>query len=365
MAPQAVTVSFRLGGEDGVSVEARKWAAALRDLGFETRRVAGEIDGDAEPGDVVLPDLAIDAPSPEPITDDELRRAIDGADVVIVENLCSLPLNVEAARAVARVAGEHTGRVCFRHHDLPWQRRQLAPLEAEFPPRVRGALHATINLRSRRELHARGYADAVTVHNYFDLDPELGDRAATRKEFGFDDDDFVLFQPARAIERKNVPGALRFAQQLQALSPGLPLHLWISGPAEDGYAPVLDRLVERASIPITMGRAAVVADAYAAADLVVFPSTWEGFGNPVIESIAHRRVCVAYPYPVLAELVAAGIRVFSTQQPETVVKFLAEKPAVRERYFEANVSRARVSYSIADLPAAIDEVFSAHGWIAW
>ena len=41
MAPQAVTISFRLGGDDGVSVEARKWAAALRELGFETRRVAG------------------------------------------------------------------------------------------------------------------------------------------------------------------------------------------------------------------------------------------------------------------------------------------------------------------------------------
>ncbi len=364
MAPQAVTVSFRLGGEDGVSVEARKWGKALRDIGFETRRVAGEIDGDAERGDVVLPGLAIDAAGQGPV-DVALRRALEGADVVIVENLCSLPLNVEAARAVARVVGEHSGRVCFRHHDLPWQRRQLAPLESEFPPRVAGALHATINLRSRRELHARGYDDAVTVHNYFDLDPQRGDRTATRKEFGFGDDDFVLFQPARAIERKNVPGALRFAQQFQALAPRLSLQLWISGPAEDGYAPVFERLVERANLPVTVGRARVAADAYSAADLVVFPSTWEGFGNPVIESIAHRRACVAYPYPVLAELAAAGIRVFSTPQPETVVKFLEEKTPVRERYFEANVSRARVSYSIADLPAAIDEVFAAHGWIAW
>ena len=69
----------------------------------------------------------------------------------------------------------------------------------------------------------------------------------------------------------------------------------------------------------------------------MFPSTWEGFGNPVIESIAYRRACAAYPYPVLAEIVAAGIRVFSTQQPDTVAKFLAEPAAVRERYFDANV----------------------------
>ena len=94
---------------------------------------------------------------------------------------------------------------------------------------------------------------------------------------------------------------------------------------------------------------------------MVYPSTWEGFGNPIVESIAHRRACAAFPYPVLAELVAAGVRVFSTQQPDAVVKFLADQPAVRERYF----SRARVSYSIADLPAAIDEAFAAHGWVSW
>jgi glycosyltransferase involved in cell wall biosynthesis len=363
MAPQAVTVSFRLGGDDGVSVEARKWAWALRELGFDCRRVAGLVEGEIEPDDVVIPGLAI-SPA-EPVADNTLRRALDGADLVIVDNVCSLPLNADAARAVARVVREHPGRVCFRHHDLPWQRRNLQHLEAEFPPRVEGALHATINLRSRRELHALGYADAVTVHNYFDLDPPARDRAAARKQFGFVDDDFVLFQPARAIERKNVPGALRFAQELHGLAPNLPLRLWISGPAEDGYAPVLERIIDRSRIPITVGRARSAADAYAAADLVVFPSTWEGFGNPVVESIAFRRACAAYPYPVLAEIVAAGVRVFSTQQPDAVARFLGEQPEVRDRYFDANIGRARLSFSLSDLPGAINEAFAGHGWIAW
>jgi glycosyltransferase involved in cell wall biosynthesis len=205
----------------------------------------------------------------------------------------------------------------------------------------------------------------VTVHNYFDLDPPNEDRDATRREFGFGADDFVLFQPARAIERKNVPGALRFARQLHAIAPALELKLWVSGPAEDGYAPVLERVIERAQIPMTIGRASTAGSAYAASDLVVYPSTWEGFGNPVVEAIAYRRACAAYPYPVLAELVAAGIRVFSTQQPDAIAKFLAEPPVVRERYFDANISRARVSFSLDDLPAAIEETFAAHGWIAW
>src|SRR3954447_20436782 len=363
MGRQAVTISFRLGGDDGVSVEARKWQWALRALGFETRRVAGAIEDDGQPDDVVLPALAIDAT--EPLDPQALGDAIGGADLLVVDNVCSLPLNADAARTVAQAAANHRGRVLLRHHDLPWQRRNLRHLEAEFPPRLDGALHATVNLRSRRELQARGYEDVTTIHNYFDLTPLLGDRATTRKAFGFTDDDFVLFQPARAIERKNVPGGLRFARSLGERAPDRSLRYWLSGPAEDGYAPTLARIIDRSPVPITLGRAEVAADAYAAADVVVFSSTWEGFGNPIIESIGARRACAAFPYPVLAELLASGVRVFSTEQPNLLVRFLDEPDEVRDRYFDVNVHRAALSFALVDLPSAIDEAFTAHGWLAW
>ena len=359
MAPQAVVVSFRLGGADGVAVEAHKWAWALGELGYDVRRVAGAIEDDGQPNDIVLPGLAMDAADVDPAA---ITTALDGADLVIVENLCSLPLNVDAAHAVTRAVSEHHGRVLLRHHDLPWQRRHLAHLATELPPHVKRALHATINLRSRRELEARGFTGATTVHNYFDLDPPPGDRAATRAQFGFGDDEFVVLQPSRAIERKNVPGAVRLASYLGRRAAERPVHLWIAGPAEDGYADTLARVIERSDVPVTVGRTARVADAYAACDLVVFPSTWEGFGNPVIESIAARRACAAFPYPVLAEIVAAGVRCFSTEQPDVLARFLAEPEPRRETYFDVNLRRARLSFSLTDLPAAIEQAFVAHGW---
>lgn len=362
VSPQAVTLSFRLGGADGVAVEARKWAAALADLGYATRRIAGAIEDGGAPDDVVLPGLAIGAPAAPSIA--ELAEALDGADLVIVDNLCSLPLNPDAADAVARATEAHGGRICFRHHDLPWQRRHLAHLEDRFPPRIDSALHATINLRSRRELEARGYERAVTVHNYFDLDPALGDRAATRRALGFADDDLVCFHPARAIERKNVPGGLRFASRLATLVGDRPVRYWLSGPAEDGYGPTLDRLLAATDVPVTMGRV-TVADGYAASDLVVFPSTWEGFGNPIIESIAHRRPCAAAPYPVLAEILATGIRTLSTEHPEQVARFLARSPAEQEHALAVNRRRAGFSFDIAELPAAIDAAFRRVGWTTW
>src|SRR5215510_10947895 len=111
VAPEAVVVSFRLGGADGVAVEARKWDRALGELGFEVRRVAGAIEDAGQPDDTVLPGLAINTAEHRAVDEDAIAAALRGADLVVVDNLCSLPLNPEAAAAVARVAAAHRGRV--------------------------------------------------------------------------------------------------------------------------------------------------------------------------------------------------------------------------------------------------------------
>ncbi len=101
MAPQAAVVSYRLGGNDGVSVEARKWAWALGELGFEVRRVAGAIEDGGRADDVVVPGLTIaPAASPDP---NLLAGAIAGADLVIVDNIASLPAEPAKRRTRCRV----------------------------------------------------------------------------------------------------------------------------------------------------------------------------------------------------------------------------------------------------------------------
>jgi glycosyltransferase involved in cell wall biosynthesis len=268
------------------------------------------------------------------------------------------------ARVLGEVAAHGDARVLLRHHDLPWQRRHLRDLAAEFPPRIPGALHVTINLRSRRELIARGYELVATVHNHFDLDAPLGDRNATRAALDFGDDDIVCFQPTRAIERKNVPGGVRFVTALRArmarLQPAKHVRYWLTGPAEDGYGPTLERVLARSPVPVTLGRAPSPADGYAASDLVLFPSTWEGFGNPVIESVWARRPLVVFPYPVLAEIQACGLEFFSTDDVDEVARFLVHPNAA---YLDRQLRRARVSFSLEMLPAAIDAAFAVAGWL--
>ena len=81
----------------------------------------------------------------------EVEEACASADLVVVENLCSLPLNPPAA---AVVAGVCAGRpALFHHHDLPWQRPHFAHLPP--PPDDPAWTHVTINELSRLELAAR------------------------------------------------------------------------------------------------------------------------------------------------------------------------------------------------------------------
>src|SRR5688500_3931781 len=123
--PSATFVSFRLGGTDGVSVVAATWAGLLESAGWAVRTVAG-----GGPVDHLLPGLGWPATAPPP-TGAELTAALDGVDVVIVENLCSLPLNPEATEAVAAAL---RGRpAVLHHHDLPWQRERFAHV-LHWPP---------------------------------------------------------------------------------------------------------------------------------------------------------------------------------------------------------------------------------------
>ncbi len=224
-----------------------------------------------------------------------------------------------------------------------------AVLPPGIPPRRDHSLHVTINEHSREELVHRGF-EALTIRNAFDLAPHPGDRQATRTSFGFAPDDLVLVQPNRAIPRKNVPGAIAFADALATILSDRAVHLWITGPAEDGYDDVFARLVAESPVPITVGRAPTAADAYAAADLVVFPSTWEGFGNPVIESIAHRRPIAVGTYPVLEELRAFGVKLLSIDDPEGAAQWLRSPDL---EVLDTNVEVVRPHCSLDDLPQRI------------
>lgn len=340
-------VSYRLGGRDGVSVEAAKWAWAARRLGLEVLTIAGEGAADR-----LVPGLAWGHSGGPPAG--EVNQALDGIDVVVVENLCSLPLNPCAGAAVAAAL---RGRpAILRHHDLPWQRPQLAHLGP--PPHDPAWVHVCINDLSRRQLAEHGIP-AVTIYNHFDTDASPGRRLGTRAVLGVAPGRPLVLQPTRAIPRKNVAGGIAVAE-------AVPGDYWLTGPAEEGYDKELDLLLARAGVPVHRLAAhapgpdalepgpgapgpewVTMADAYAACDAVVLPSTWEGFGNPALESAVYGRPLAIGRYPVASELARFGFRWFSVEEPSALRAYLAHPEA---GLADHNLAVARRHFSLADLP---------------
>jgi len=345
--PTAAFLSFRLGGSDGVAVEAAKWQGAMARLGFTTFTVAGE-----GPVDRLLPGLAIGADDPPLRT--ELDSVLAPADLVVVENLCSLPLNPAAATGVAAALA---GRpAVLHHHDLPWQRRPF--VHHPPPPTDPRWRHVTINELSRRQLANRGLA-ATTVYNAFEVGdavpgpgpPRAGDdpgaRDRVRGELGVGPRERLVLQPTRAIPRKNVAGGMEVASRLDAA-------YWLLGPAEDGYGPELDALVAAAGCRILLGPPGdrlPVHLAYQACDVVTLPSTWEGFGNPTIESVVHRRPLAIGPYPVATELAAFGFDWFGLDETDRLAAWLE---APDPRLLDRNLTVAATHFSLRHLPERIE-----------
>jgi glycosyltransferase involved in cell wall biosynthesis len=157
--------------------------------------------------------------------------------------------------------------------------------------------------------------------------------------------------PSRALPRKNVEGALALCEALDAV-------FWLLGPAEDGYEATLEQLIRAANVDVRRGLpgGSDVHDAYAACDLVVMPSTWEGFGNPVLESVTHRRPLALYPYPVACEIIDYGFRFFDLGDAVAIKSFL-ENPDYE--MYAHNVAIAVEHFNVASLPTRLNSLLDS------
>ncbi len=341
--PVCAFVSFRLGLTDGVSVVAQHWKDAVTTLGFDSFTVAGE-----GPVDRTVAGLEIGAAVPPDV--DAVREALADADLIVVENLCSIPLNLAAAHAVAEVC---RGRpTVMHHHDPPCQRTHCAHL-TELPVDDPAWRHVVINELTRHEFADRGL-HATRIYNGFPTRTMVGTAPHIRAELDIATDEIVLAHPVRAIPRKDVPTALAMTEAIGGT-------YWLWGPAEDGYDDELATMLAAARCRVIHGAPDVEPiELYRAATAVLFPSTWEGFGNPPVEAALHGLPAAVGPYPVADELRALGFRWFPTDDHRPLQAHLANPDLA---LIEHNRRIAHDHLSLDAMTDAIRALFTEAGWL--
>lgn len=333
-------VGTRFSGTDGVSLEAAKLAGILEEQGHGVGWFAGELGDRFRPGVAYPPahfrhavNLRLEAgcfgagpPAPGTVRTlrertEELKAALrrflreHQVDVMVVQNALCLPMQIPLGLAVAETLAETGLPAVAHHHDFAWERERFQRprlpelLHAAFPPALASLRHVVIQSAAQQELARRRGIAATVLPNVMDFEggPEPGDASAFRAAAGLAGDDLVLLQPTRVVPRKGIETTLRLAHQLADPQvkvvvshhdgdEGYAYGRWLRQEAERlgvdlRFAPV------RAEQEADQGRP-TLADAYAAADLVCYPSRYEGFGNALLEAFWHRRPVLVNRYPV-------------------------------------------------------------------
>ena len=194
-----------------------------------------------------------------------------------------------------------------QHYGLGWLKRPVMGYLKRFHNQSRATLVPSQSLR--RDLEAAGYRNVEVIAR--GVDAELFDPArrdlALRASWGAGERDLVVLHVGRMAPEKNLSLLIRAFTAIEAVRPDARLVLVGDGP---------ELAALRASHPrfIYCGarRGEDLAAHYASADLFLFPSLTETFGNVLLEAMSSGLPQVAFDYAAAAEHLGHGTNGFKT-----------------------------------------------------
>lgn len=391
-------VGARFAGLDGVSLEAAKVAEALERVGHHVSWFAGELGSEFVPGVVFAPAsfghaanvevqrLAFDGDNPDSVRDEMtstvamIRGAFEefldlyGVNAVIVQNAWAIPMQLPLAVAVADVVRARGIPTVGHHHDFAWERPRfdgcVVPeiLDEYFPPAGEHIAHVVINSIASEELQSRRGIPSTVMPNVMDFEsgkPTHDGGERFRELAEIEESDPVLLQPTRVVRRKGIELTIEVASCL----PGRP-RVIVTHP-DDIDSDYWDELLALASeldvdlrlVDVGRDRHAL-ASAYAAADLVCFPSFYEGYGNALVEAVYYGSPVMVNRYPVFeSDIAPLGLHVVELDGAVTdetvaaVVRVLQGGESV-ESAVEANFRLGLANLSYGAAVEAIEAAFS-------
>jgi len=154
-----------------------------------------------------------------------------------------------------------------------------------------------------KELEESGYKNVSIMARGVDTNQFSPANRSTdlRKKWGADEDDLVIIHVGRLAKEKNILLVLDAFYAIQQTKPNAKLVFVGDGPLRDELARGCPQAIFCGN---QQGKA--LAEHYASADLFLFPSITETFGNVVPEALASGLCVVAYDYAAAGKIIKHG-----------------------------------------------------------
>lgn len=340
-------ISTRFAGTDGVSLEAAKWADVFEEEGHEVFWYAGRLNR-PEHTSYCVPEAYFEHPeilwlnnqiwgktkrsalvtnrirSLSQYLKETLHQFVERFDLtlLVLENAVTIPMNLPLGVALAEFLHEISTPAIAHHHDFYWERSRFTVnavndyLEMAFPPKDPELIHTVINKNAVDTLAWRKGVSSILIPNVLDFDnpEELTPQEVIdmKETLGFEPDDIVFLQPTRVVPRKGIEHAIRLISLLD--NPKIKLCIsHESGDEGFDYESMLREMASREGVDLrfvsehisekrnlsTTGKKTYsLWDVYSIADLVTYPSLYEGFGNAFLEAVLHRKPLLVNRYDI-------------------------------------------------------------------
>jgi len=313
---------------------------------------------------------------------DKLNDAVGrlGVEAIIVENALTIPMNLPLGIALVHAIQE-TGMPCIaHHHDFYWERERFLIncvddiIRAAFPPALPQIQHVVINSVAGEEFSRRTGLSCRIIPNVMDFahppDPPDEYAGQFRQAIGLADDDILVLQPTRVVARKGIEHAIELVRRLDPQRAKLVI-THASGDEGDAYAQRVREFAEIMGVTVVFadrwisdqrgvgddGRPLfTIEDTYPQADLVTYPSTYEGFGNAFLEALYFKCPIVCNRYAIYrTDIEPSGVRPilfdgFPTDDTVAEIRRVLSDADYRREMVEHNyaVGREWFSYEVVE-----------------
>jgi hypothetical protein len=409
-------ISTRFAGIDGVSLEANKWAEVLEKDGHSCYWFAGELDR-APTRCFLVPEAHFKDEENKWVNENIIGRKVRDISVtdeihalrqvlkrkiykyvrkfeiaiLIIENALSIPMQIPLGLALTEVISEMRMPTIAHHHDFWWERTRFLInscwdyIRMAFPPNLPNIKHVVINSAAQEELALRTGITSTIIPNVLNFENppaiNLNQARKWRADIGLNDDDIMILNPTRIIDRKGIEYAIELVKGLkdsryklvishESGDEGFEYTKWLESNA---LLHRVDLRLYKAQISDPLSSNASnqegysLWDIYPSADFITYPSLHEGFGNALLEAIYFKKPILINRYATfIRDIEPKGFNFvvmdrFITSEIVQMVKGLMESSERKEKMVNLNYNIANRHYSYIELQKNLSGLIASFG----